>query len=138
MSSPLNTNKMVNKQYLSFFQKAFDSVLNLYTILNLWFLLSSSCAAGLLWGISSTLTLKRAEIAINISEFHINTCQHLKITAQVIKSQCVLALEVTSRLIGMGHFRPPVLGPYVDHPRPLGARFSREFYPSAADTVDIF
>ena len=28
-----------------------------------------------------------------------------------VQNQCVLGLDMTSRLIGTGHFRPPVLGP---------------------------
>ena len=28
-----------------------------------------------------------------------------------VQNQCVLGLDMTSRLIGTGHYRPPVLGP---------------------------
>ena len=28
-----------------------------------------------------------------------------------VQNKCVLGLDMTSRLIGTGHFRPPVLGP---------------------------
>ena len=30
---------------------------------------------------------------------------------EIVKDKCAIGLGMTSRLIGTGHFRPPVLGP---------------------------